>query len=276
MNPPLITSHDQLQNAFIAYKRSLSKPPIVFPEIMASHGPADCRFDALCMEIGAGYRPILHGYEVKHRRADFDSDIDSDKWRKYPATGIHYFSFVVPAGLVKKEEIPESVGLVVWQPEKGVFRQIVKAQRLTHDTPSANFMTRLVLRAEEQRREAGRYTNRTRLERMAEYVHMHNIGWIVQGRVRSKIMEAEGILDRIAHERNQLARDREQFEAMKAATDIAPEVIQVVASLMEHAAWVASPHRGSLVDSPDGATDSRREFIDAVKSILPEHKRRRW
>jgi hypothetical protein len=51
-------------------------------------------------------------YEVKVSRSDFQSDIRSGKWKGY-LDHCHRFYFAVPAGMVKKEEIPEEAGLIV-------------------------------------------------------------------------------------------------------------------------------------------------------------------
>lgn len=261
-------NHDQLQARFVTYKRMLSKPPIVFPEIAASYGRGECRFDVLTMAMSAGHRAILHGHEVKWRRADFDSDIDSEKWRKYLDTGVHYFSFVTPVGLVKASEIPEGMGLIVWNPEKGVFRQIVKAARIHHELPPANLLTRLVLRAEEQRVAATQVVPRTRVDRMAEYLKMEDYSWMINGRIRDQIREARNIHDVVAHERQRVERDRAEFEAKKAATEIAPEGMIVLAELINHAGRVLNPRHGSAVSAPAEMLERRQALIDKMKKIL--------
>jgi len=51
-------------------------------------------------------------YEIKVSRADFLSDIRSEKWKGY-LEHCHRFYFAVPSGMVKKEEIPSGAGLIV-------------------------------------------------------------------------------------------------------------------------------------------------------------------
>lgn len=51
-------------------------------------------------------------FEVKVSRADFLSDIRTEKWRKY-ASVFDLLYFAVPAGLVDRREVPKGVGLVV-------------------------------------------------------------------------------------------------------------------------------------------------------------------
>lgn len=52
---------------------------------------------------------VIHIYEVKVSRSDFQSDINSGKWEGY-INQCHWFFFVTPYGLVTKDEIPERAG----------------------------------------------------------------------------------------------------------------------------------------------------------------------
>lgn len=65
------------------------------------------------IEIKPSYtRFCVSIYEVKISRSDFQSDIRSGKWKGY-LDHCHRFYFATPAGMVKKEEIPEEAGLIV-------------------------------------------------------------------------------------------------------------------------------------------------------------------
>jgi hypothetical protein len=65
------------------------------------------------VEIKPSYtRFCISIYEAKISRSDFQSDIRSGKWRGY-LDHCHRFYFAVPAGMVKKEEIPDEAGLIV-------------------------------------------------------------------------------------------------------------------------------------------------------------------
>lgn len=50
-------------------------------------------------------------YEIKVSRSDFFSDIRSEKWKGY-LKHCHRFYFAVPAGMVKKDEVPPEAGLI--------------------------------------------------------------------------------------------------------------------------------------------------------------------
>jgi DNA repair protein MmcB-like len=53
--------------------------------------------------------PMVH--EIKVSRADFFSDVKSDKWKKYTPFCSHFF-FVSPKGMVQKDEVPQGAGLL--------------------------------------------------------------------------------------------------------------------------------------------------------------------
>lgn len=59
--------------------------------------------------------PCITGYEVKVDRQDFLND---DKWPAYREY-CHRLFFACPKGLIEKDELPEDVGLIWFNPEKG-------------------------------------------------------------------------------------------------------------------------------------------------------------
>jgi len=76
-------------------------------------------------------RPQFTVYEVKVQRSDFLQDIKKGKYKKYfPVSERVYF--VVPKGLVKKEEVPEDCGLMVYNEDRKSFT-VVKAPKLRKD-----------------------------------------------------------------------------------------------------------------------------------------------
>ena len=72
--------------------------------------------------IPASWSPrTIIGYEIKVTRADFLSD---NKYPHYMET-CNLFYFVVPKGLIKKEEVPRNVGIIEYN--NGKLRQIKHA-----------------------------------------------------------------------------------------------------------------------------------------------------
>lgn len=68
-------------------------------------------------------KPCITGYEIKVSRSDFLQDA---KWHLYLQYCNEFF-FVVPKGLIKKDELPENVGLIYYDPEKETLRTVKKA-----------------------------------------------------------------------------------------------------------------------------------------------------
>ena len=81
----------------------------------------------------------LHEYEIKTSRADFLNDLNKNKHSRlrngrYSDYRIpNYFSFVLPAGMIKRYEMPEYAGLMEWSVTDGVCRvkRIRSAKELT-------------------------------------------------------------------------------------------------------------------------------------------------
>ncbi|MBQ6217358.1 MAG: MmcB family DNA repair protein [Erysipelotrichaceae bacterium] len=70
-------------------------------------------FDGLMVEKSYT-SPSVTGYEIKVSRSDFLND---NKWHLY-LKYCNVFYFVCPSGMIKKEELPENVGLLYYDPEK--------------------------------------------------------------------------------------------------------------------------------------------------------------
>lgn len=80
------------------------------------------KFDGLAVRKSYT-KPCITGYEIKVSRGDFLQD---NKWHLY-LQYCNEFYFVVPAGLITKDEIPENVGLIYYYPETDHLRTKRKA-----------------------------------------------------------------------------------------------------------------------------------------------------
>ena len=74
-------------------------------------------------------------YEVKISRSDFLADRRKGKWKEYAThynTAPKSFYYVVPEGIVKKEELPFFAGLIEFRENEGkyIFTTIVKPKTL--------------------------------------------------------------------------------------------------------------------------------------------------
>lgn len=98
------------------------------------------QFDAVAL-YKSWSQPEIRGYEIKVSRGDFLRDA------KYPCylPYFHEFYFVVPKGLIKKEEIgEEGVGLMYYDPETGA---ITTKKRAIHRSVEldANFLMYIIM-----------------------------------------------------------------------------------------------------------------------------------
>lgn len=124
--------HDALADDLAAHLRGNSDR-LVWTDMQM--GPAGSpRPDVYTMQKSySKFRPLA--YECKVSVADFRRDITAGKWQSY----LKYSSgviFAVPAGLIKKEDVPTGCGLIVrhqdvWRTVKGPTMQVIKT--LPHD-----------------------------------------------------------------------------------------------------------------------------------------------
>lgn len=84
--------------------------------------------------------PEVRGYEIKVSRSDFLRDAKYPRYRPY----FHEFYFVVPQGMVKREELDEGIGLMYYNPDTGAITTKKKAvhQKIELD---ANFLYYIIM-----------------------------------------------------------------------------------------------------------------------------------
>lgn len=104
------------------------------------------KFDGLA--ITKSYtKPNIIGYEIKVSRGDFRQD---NKWHLY-LQYCNEFYFVVPTGLVKKEELPDNVGLIYYNPDTKALRTVKKALYRQIEKPVGVYEYIIFSRLEEDR-----------------------------------------------------------------------------------------------------------------------------
>lgn len=84
-------------------------------------------------------------YEVKVTRSDFLSDVNQGKYRRYFPDCCQLY-FAAPAGLIKKEELPEGTGLIV-RGENGWH--VTKAAPRREHNPDPELLLKLLMRGYE-------------------------------------------------------------------------------------------------------------------------------
>ena len=92
------------------------------------------QFDAVAIYKSWEHQQI-RGYEIKVSRSDFLRDAKYPRYRPY----FHEFYFVVPQGMVKREELDEGIGLMYYNPDTGAITTKKKAIHRNIDL-DANFL----------------------------------------------------------------------------------------------------------------------------------------
>ena len=95
--------------------------------------------DGLHVRI-AWSKPVFEGYEVKVSRSDFLRDTKYTEYLPYCT----HFSFVVPDKLIRKDELPDHIGLIYYK-EDGSLRTVRKAQALAQDPKKLSTMLRYLV-----------------------------------------------------------------------------------------------------------------------------------
>ncbi len=91
--------------------------------------------------------PCITGYEIKVSRSDFLQDA---KWHLY-LQYCNEFYFVVPNGLISKDELPENVGLIYYYPESGNLKKKKKAMYRNIEEPVGLYKYIIFSRLEQDR-----------------------------------------------------------------------------------------------------------------------------
>ena len=92
-------------------------------------------------------QPCITGYEIKVSRGDFKQDAKYHLYLQY----CNEFYFVVPVGLLKKEEIPDNMGLIYYYPETGKLIKKKKALHREIDEPVDMYKYIIYSRIEQDR-----------------------------------------------------------------------------------------------------------------------------
>lgn len=153
------------------------------------------KFDGLAIKKSYT-QPCIAIYEIKVSRGDFLQD---PKWHLY-LQYCNEFYFVVPKGMVKKDEIPEgSAGLIYYDPEKGTLRTVRKALWRKIEEPLGVYKYIIYSRLEPDRIPF--------YESKAEYAKAYledratkrSIGYSLGTKLAKQVEQYEKDFDRIAH-----------------------------------------------------------------------------
>lgn len=97
-------------------------------------------------------KPDVTIFEVKASRSDFRADVGKGKYRRYLDVCTRLL-FAAPKGLLKREEIPEGVGLIVYNADKKTWATVVAGRRRECDLDRLCWQSLLFANAAQQREE---------------------------------------------------------------------------------------------------------------------------
>lgn len=168
------------------------------------------KFDGLA--ITKSYtKPNIIGYEIKVSRNDFKQD---NKWHLY-LQYCNEFYFVVPTGLVSKEELPDNVGLIYYNPETEALRTVKKAQYRLIDKPVGIYEYIIFSRLEEDRLPF--YNDRKEYceDYLRDEVNRKYIGDKLGTKLAMDLQEAHRRLYELEHSENELELWKAVKEVLK-------------------------------------------------------------
>lgn len=159
------------------------------------------RFDAVAI-TKSWTRPTFIGYEVKISRSDFRADSKFYAYLPY----FHELYIACPKGMITREELPESIGLVWYDPDTGAVRAKKRAvyRNIEISTEMLLHIFYSHMRSDRTPFSSSRAEECQRLL-TAKYME-HNIGRQLGTKIARKIEEQEKLLRRYEHKSGDLKK----------------------------------------------------------------------
>lgn len=199
--------------------------------------------------------PCITGYEIKVDRGDFLRD---EKWRDYlPYTNEFYF--VAPKGVIDETELPDGIGLLIFNPNTKSVRTIKKAAWREIERSTAFDLLYFIIM---WRGDSDKYktTNTDKIEEyLAGKINAHYLGY----NLRSKLLD----------ELNEAKEKASEYERKLARTERNSEELQQIREMLLAANigrnWDSVSARvKSLIDSRGNTLDQglKQELIRIITS----------
>lgn len=168
------------------------------------------RIDALAIKKSWA-KPSITAYEVKVDRQDFLRD---EKWPGYRNYS-HRLYFACPTGMIQPEELPDDVGLIWFNPEKGTLYTKKKARFREIEIPGDMFYYILLSRVASDKHPF--FSNeREALEAyVVDKIERKELGRKVSSKFSEEIDEAVRKAKKLERKLEDLEDDKEQFERLK-------------------------------------------------------------
>lgn len=145
-------------------------------------------------------QPCIIGYEIKVSRSDFLQD---NKWHLYLQYCNEFF-FVCPKGLIRKDELPDGVGLIYYNPESMSLKTVKKALYRQIEEPVGVYKYIIYSRLEEDRfpfyEERVEYAE----DYLADRAYKKNIGERLGSKLAKELQIALERLDKLSNREAEL------------------------------------------------------------------------
>jgi hypothetical protein len=206
-------------------------------------------------------------FEVKRSRGDFMRELERPAKREWVEKNFHQTWFVVPAGLIKPEEVPESWGLLVATKEGAELRKVKQAMhREIGAMPEALALSAIRALSEGLQREKDR-----KLRFNGDDITTEDLQRRAEEALEGQRLVLDGLVKRAKHHEDALEKERSAL--------IEPLRVLAKAALGRHEA--AKAMGGFSGDGPVTVTSEQvRTWIQEVtslggKDIAPTLKRAR-
>lgn len=166
-------------------------------------------FDGLA--ITKSYRnPCVTGYEIKVSRSDFQRDNKYHLYLQY----CNEFYFVVPTGMLKKDEIPDNMGLIYYNPETGKLLKKKRALYRQIEEPVGVYKYIIFSRMDQER--IPFYESRAEYAKayIEDKQEKREIGYVLGSKMAQDLEDAHNRLRRVAGSEEKLELAEKLVEVM--------------------------------------------------------------
>lgn len=168
------------------------------------------------------------GYEIKVSRSDFLSDVRSGKFRRY-LDFFHRFYFATPAGMMKKDEVPQGMGLIV-RSENGWSGVVGPSVMTVEEGALKQMLMAMLFRQKKAPWRTADDTPEARAERVRAYRRHMEATRIIDGKARDEILDGRRALRKIDRAREMVADALDTEPGDRRLTDLVNELVRTEAT----------------------------------------------
>ena len=167
-------------------------------------------FDAIAI-YKSWSRPQIRGYEIKVSRSDFLRDAKYSQYLPY----FHEFYFVTPTGMVQRQEVEESIGLIWYNPATGSLTTKKKAVYRDIEIDAAMLLYIIMNRLDNDR--IPFYSTKTEYFKdwLKNKISNQELAWQVKSKLLDQIRELEEEIQKLKFNYNDRAEYKKILEVMQ-------------------------------------------------------------